>query len=210
MPDRYRTEKLPTAVYPGKKQRMRRTPAVRFAENCIQQIGVVSLRGRSQNAVIDDLTRVKLETVFDSKNSDFELFFRSERSARRVLQEIRGFTHCPKIGTDYLDVGRGINDTELVVLECARLNGIEVISRNHVDKVIQKMAKRIDDAIARMQRMGDIRAHNQEYKQERLRRIEAGAEKMPPYQEWIVSRVGTFKLDGLERELFSKMFQQNQ
>lgn len=202
MPDRYKTQKLPGSIYPGTKSRQQRTPAVRFAEGCIQQIGVVSLCGRSQNAAIDDLTRVKLVTSFGNKNSNFELFFRSERLARKVLQEIRGFTHCPKIGADFLDVERSLNDTELVVLDCARLNGIEVMSRNHIDKTIQKMAKRIDAAICRMQKMGDIRIYNQEYKQERLRRSGVG-EKMPSYGEWIVSRVGaSMRLDSIDPSLF--------
>src|SRR6185437_15723129 len=145
MPNKHRIEKLPSAVYPGTRSRPPRTSAVRFAERCIQQIGVISLSGRHKTTFPP---KILIELIqFNTKAKDgFELVFRSERSARKVLQEIRASTFCSKIAADWLTMDGNLNDAEILVRDCARRIGVEVISLSHVEKVIQNMARRLDAA----------------------------------------------------------------
>jgi hypothetical protein len=132
-----------------------------------------------------------------------QLFFRSEKSRDRVLQEllssIRPAATSKRQGTL---VGLPIGVTATAIRDASRLIGVEVIERYRLIKVVGAISAKIDVAILTMSRE-DRKTYNSAFKEARIEAQRNGT-KMRPYAWWIVDQVGSLvQLGAMNKDNFS-------
>lgn len=120
-----------------------------------------------------------------------QVFFRSEKSRGRVLEELRSML-CTFPGGLIMDLP--IIDVACEIRGAAKRLGIESIEHQRLAKAIARIADMIDAAILNMGKQ-ERKACNAAYKQTRAEALTTGT-KMLPYQAWMVHKVGAMIQSG--------------
>lgn len=124
-----------------------------------------------------------------------QLFFRSDKSRERVLEEFSyDIKPMKRSKVRGILVGLPIADTACAIRGAAKLLGIEVIDRLRLTKAIARVAGLIDDTIRGMSR-DQLKTYNAAFKDARLTAKRKG-EKFPHYQQWMVDQVGAMIQSG--------------
>jgi hypothetical protein len=172
-----------------------RGPSVRLTEDILQNGGLTCIwLDRSQ----DHLTRLARRSIAGRRSKGEKIWFRSEREAEKVQKAILNRCFEAARHRDGLLVNLPLDQVVWLVRETALSLGITLISDADLAVTFDSINRRIEAALARMQRDGSMKRINREYSE--LRKSggtkpgtngTSGTSPLPSYGEWLVGRLGS-------------------
>ncbi|SHG89677.1 hypothetical protein [Bradyrhizobium erythrophlei] len=178
-----------------------RGPSVRLTEDILQNGGLTCI-WLDRIAGQDQHTRLALRSTAVGRRSKGErIWFRSGREAEKVKTAILSRCFEAVRNRDSLYIKRPLDQVLELVGKTAFSLGITPISDADLAVTFDSINRRIDAAIARMQRDGSMKRINREYAELRKSGGTSGGTRdgtngtsgtlpLPPYSEWLVGRLG--------------------
>ena len=160
--------------------------ALRLAEDFLRQAGTVCVQ-QERPAAADQHTRITVRSVEVRDWNGLRLWFNTRRKADAVLAElIADCRQASKINGAIL-VTAPISQVDRMLRAIAQRCDYTVADDLLVAVTIARLERGIQDAIDSMQRAGQLKRLNREYRDLRTK----GAKPLPLYSEWLVSRLKT-------------------
>ena len=180
-----------------------RGPAIRLAENFLQSLGLTCLWADALPSN-GQHTRLLVRSIAGRRVVGAKIWFRSAKQVEAVQREILASCKHASRGRDGVAVKLPAGQTVEMVGKCARLIGITPIDDENFATTFDSVVERIEAALARMQRSGEMKRINREYSELRKQSLDdegtsqgtkgtsgtPRATPLPSYSDWLVKRLG--------------------
>jgi hypothetical protein len=192
----------------------KRGPSIRLTEDLLKGLGLTCI-WLDGIAGQEGQTRLALRSIVGRRAKGEKIWFRNEREADRVQREILSRCFEAVRNRDGLSIKLPFDQVVELVFKTARALGITPIPDCDVATTFDSIHRRIEAAIARMQRDGSMKRINREYSELRQatgkpdrgafgsdRYIPTGTgtsagtkpgtsgTSLPSYSEWLIGRLG--------------------
>ena len=175
-----------------------RGPSVRLTDDFLDRMG---LRCLLIDAIAgQESARLVVRKIQSLKAKGNRVWFRNEKEVEAVSREVFASSRTASRSRDGIRIWMATGQVLEHVLACARRIGITPITDADLITTRNSVIRRIDAAIALMQRDGSMKRINREYSALRQAGTSAGTDMgtgdaktvspVPSYSEWLVVRLG--------------------